>query len=163
MGFTRMRSHRLPFLLLAAMLIAARTHVALAQGPRVPASSIPTSELIQPEEFAKSIQSSAAKPVILQVGSHIMFAEAHIPGAEYAGPAGKEDGLQALKERIAALPKSTPVVLYCGCCPWGRCPNIAPAYNLLHEQGFNNLKVLYIAEDFGSDWVAKGYPVAKGR
>lgn len=158
-----MRSHRLRFLFLAVILIAACTHVALAQGPHVPASSIPMSELIQPEEFAKSIQSSAPKPVILQVGSHIMFAEAHIPGAEYAGPAGKEDGLQALKERIAVLPKSTPVVLYCGCCPWGRCPNIAPAYNLLHEQGFTNLKVLYIAEDFGSDWVAKGYPVTKGR
>ena len=29
--------------------------------------------------------------------------------------------------------------------------------------GFTHLKVLYIADNFGSNWVAKGYPVVKGR
>ena len=29
--------------------------------------------------------------------------------------------------------------------------------------GFTHLKVLYIADNFGANWVAKGYPVAKGR
>jgi hypothetical protein len=28
--------------------------------------------------------------------------------------------------------------------------------------GFTNLKVLYISNNFGADWVEKGYPVAKG-
>jgi hypothetical protein len=28
--------------------------------------------------------------------------------------------------------------------------------------GFTNVKVLYIADNFGADWVNKGYPVAKG-
>jgi hypothetical protein len=28
--------------------------------------------------------------------------------------------------------------------------------------GFTNVKVLYIADNFGKDWVDKGYPVAKG-
>jgi hypothetical protein len=28
--------------------------------------------------------------------------------------------------------------------------------------GFTNIKVLYIANNFGADWVDKGYPVAKG-
>jgi hypothetical protein len=28
--------------------------------------------------------------------------------------------------------------------------------------GFTNVKVLYIANNFGADWVEKGYPVAKG-
>jgi hypothetical protein len=29
--------------------------------------------------------------------------------------------------------------------------------------GFTNVKVLYIANNFGADWVEKGYPVAKGQ
>jgi hypothetical protein len=28
--------------------------------------------------------------------------------------------------------------------------------------GFTNVKVLYIADNFGADWVERGYPVAKG-
>ena len=103
------------------------------------------------------------KTTILQAGSSVMFAQAHITGSEYAGPGGKADGLKILQERVANLPKNVAIVLYCGCCPWVRCPNIAPAYNLLHEQGFANLKVIEIADNFGNDWVAKGYPTEKGR
>jgi len=55
------------------------------------------------------------------------------------------------------------VVLYCGCCPWGKCPNIDPAYKLMKSLGFTRLKVLHIADNFGTDWVDKGYPVAQGR
>jgi hypothetical protein len=29
--------------------------------------------------------------------------------------------------------------------------------------GFTRLKVLHIADNFGADWVDKGYPVAQGR
>jgi len=32
----------------------------------------------------------------------------------------------------------------------------------LHAMGFTHVKVLYIANNFGADWVDKGYPVAKG-
>jgi hypothetical protein len=54
-------------------------------------------------------------------------------------------------------------VLYCGCCPWNRCPNIEPAFSKLKEMGFTDVKVLYLAENFGADWAAKGYSVEKGR
>jgi thiosulfate/3-mercaptopyruvate sulfurtransferase len=37
-----------------------------------------------------------------------------------------------------------------------------PAYALLRELGFTNAKALYIPENLGADWVAKGYPVDKG-
>jgi thiosulfate/3-mercaptopyruvate sulfurtransferase len=147
----------------AALLILLHTHIALAQNAHIPASSIPTADLIQPADFAASLQSASHRPLILQVGSHVLFAEAHIPGAEYAGPTNQEAGLQILKDRVASLSKDTAIVLYCGCCPWDRCPNIAPAYNQLHAMGFTHLKVLYIADNFGSNWVAMGYPVAKGR
>jgi thiosulfate/3-mercaptopyruvate sulfurtransferase len=157
-----LKSHR-HLLTLAAILIALQTQLGLAQSQHVPASSIPTADLIQPADLAATLQSASAKPLILQVGSHVLFAEAHIPGSEYAGPAGQDTGLQILKARVASLRKDTPIVLYCGCCPWDRCPNIAAAYNLLRSEGFTHLKVLYIADNFGANWVDKGYPVAKGR
>ena len=151
------------WLFAAAILFLLHIPIALAQSAHIPASSIPTADLIQPADFAASLQSASPKPLILQVGSHVLFAEAHIPDAEYAGPTNQEAGLQILKDRVATLPKDTAIVLYCGCCPWDRCPNIAAAYNQLHAMGFTQLKVLYIADNFGSNWVAKGYPVVKGR
>ena len=54
------------------------------------------------------------------------------------------------------------IVLYCGCCPWGRCPNVGPAYKLLLDMGFTRVKVLYLADNFGADWVNKGFPVESG-
>ena len=155
--------HRQRRLFAAALLILLHASICLAQNAHIPASSIPTADLIQPADFAATLQSASPKPLILQVGSHVLFAEAHIPGAEYAGPTNQDAGLQILKDRVALLPKDTAIILYCGCCPWDRCPNIAPAYNQLHAMGFTHLKVLYIADNFGANWVAKGYPVAKGR
>jgi thiosulfate/3-mercaptopyruvate sulfurtransferase len=146
-----------------ALLFLLHIPISLAQSVHIPASSIPTADLIQPTDFAASLQSASPKPLILQVGSHVLFAEAHIPGAEYAGPTNQDAGLQILKDRVATLSKDTAIVLYCGCCPWDRCPNIAPAYNQLHAMGFTHLRVLYIADNFGANWVAKGYPIAKGR
>ena len=164
----KFRGLRLPVLQLLsifAIALALRfTPPLLAQTQHVPASSITPSALLQPAQLAASLQSSAAKkPLILQVGSHVLFAEAHIPGSEYAGPGEQDSGLQTLRNRVAKLPKDTAIILYCGCCPWDRCPNIAPAYDQLHVLGFTHLKVLYLADNFGADWVDKGYPTDKGR
>jgi thiosulfate/3-mercaptopyruvate sulfurtransferase len=32
----------------------------------------------------------------------------------------------------------------------------------LQAMGFTNVKILYISNNFGSDWVDKGYPTEKG-
>jgi len=101
-------------------------------------------------------------PLMIQVGSHVLFAQAHIPGSEYIGPASGDGGVQQLQKRVQSLPRTKFIVLYCGCCPWGHCPNVKPADDALHALGFNNVKVLYIADNFGTNWVDKGYPVAKG-
>jgi len=128
------------------------------------ASSIPASQLIQADELSRLLQAHGAdKPLILQVGSRIMFAQAHIPGSEYAGAGSQDAGAQQLRNRAAQLPRKTFIVLYCGCCPWNRCPNVGPAYSLLTGMGFTRVKVLYIADNFGADWVNKGYPVASGQ
>ena len=127
------------------------------------ASSIPSSRLIQPAELAKALQSSGTpKPLMIQVGSHVLYAQAHIPGSEYIGSAAGATGIEQLRKRVASLPKNTYIVLYCGCCPWDHCPNVKPADDTLQKLGFTNVKVLYIANNFGTDWVDKGYPVAKG-
>ncbi len=127
------------------------------------AADLPNAVLIQPDALVKLLQSNAAaKPLILQVGFQKLYQQAHIPGAEYVGAATDAEGIQKLEKRVSALPKRKAIVLYCGCCPWWHCPNVQPAYELLHSMGFTNVKVLYIAQNFGADWVDKGYPVARG-
>ncbi len=134
-----------------------------ASAQDLPASSIPRANLVEPAALATSLKARTNRPLILQVGFRILFLQAHIPGAEYVGPAGQDDGLQALVKRVANVPKSAPIVIYCGCCPWGHCPNIARAFDRLRALGFTNVKALHIADDFGTDWVKKGYPVATNR
>jgi thiosulfate/3-mercaptopyruvate sulfurtransferase len=137
--------------------------VQVSAGTAFQASSIPTPRLINPDELVKILQSSKGeKPLMIQVGSHVLFSQAHIPGSEYIGPATSESGLQQLQRRVQALPRSKPIIIYCGCCPWSHCPNVKPADDALRTLGFTNVKVLYIANNFGADWVDKGYPVAKG-
>jgi hypothetical protein len=127
------------------------------------ATAIPASWQITPEDLVKLLQSSPEpKPLMIQVGSHVLYTQAHIPGSEYIGPASTEAGLQQLRKRVAMLRRTQLIVLYCGCCPWIHCPNVEPADNALHKMGFRNVKILYIAENFGNDWVNKGYPTAKG-
>jgi rhodanese-related sulfurtransferase len=147
--------------LVALLVLIAAWNPVLAD-PK-PASSIPAASLIQPGDLAAALRSaSAPKPLILQVGFRTLYVQAHIPDAEFVGAASDDKGLRGLRERVAALPKDAAIVIYCGCCPWNRCPNVGEAFAALHALGFSQLKVLYIADNFGTDWVDKGYPVAKG-
>jgi thiosulfate/3-mercaptopyruvate sulfurtransferase len=146
-----------PVLILAAIALLS---ISKASGQ---ASAIPTARLIQPEDLVKLIQTSdKEKPLMIQVGSHVLFSQAHIPASEYIGPASSESGVQQLRKRVESLPRTKLIVLYCGCCPWGHCPNVKPADDALHTMGFTNVKVLYISDNFGTNWVDKGYPVTKG-
>jgi rhodanese-related sulfurtransferase len=127
------------------------------------ASAVPAAALLQPEELAKLVTAEKApKPLVIQVGFRVLYVQAHIPGSEYIGPASGDAAVAKLRERVAALPKTQLIVLYCGCCPWIKCPNILPAYRELQGAGFTNVKVLYVEKNFGADWVDHGYPVAKG-
>jgi rhodanese-related sulfurtransferase len=132
---------------------------AFAQSGSAP--TIPEQALIQPVVLA-DILKKGNPPPLLQVGFSVMYSEAHIPGSIYAGPAGTEAGIEKLKAVVRNFDKSKPVVIYCGCCPWVRCPNVAGAYRTLMGLGFTQVQVLYIADNFGADWADKGYPVAHG-
>ena len=126
------------------------------------ASSIPTSRLINPEDLVKVLQKGTEKPLILEVGPHTLFAQAHIVGSEYVGAASTEAGLNRLRKRVESVPRAQFIVVYCGCCPWSHCPNVKPADDALAAMGFTKVKVLYLSDNFGANWVDKGYPTAKG-
>ena len=142
-------------------LTVALGYVASAQTPPTN-DAIPRAQLITPDELNQSLKVAAPKPLILNVGPRSMYSQAHVVGAEYMGAGSSDAGQQKLRDRVKSLPKNTAIVIYCGCCPWGHCPNIHPAFQALHSLGFTNVKAVYIANDFGTDWVQKGYPVAKG-
>jgi 3-mercaptopyruvate sulfurtransferase SseA len=156
----RPRSHRLFLLFLFAALASLPLHAQFAGGGSEPAgaSVIPLDALVQPAQLHRQLEAHAPL-LILQVGSRVLFQEAHIPGAEYAGPGSRQEGLAALRARVQRLPRTRSIVLYCGCCPWDKCPNAGPAWQLLHSMGFTQVRVLYIADNFGAAWVARGYHV----
>jgi thiosulfate/3-mercaptopyruvate sulfurtransferase len=133
-----------------------------ADGP-LAASTVPQAQLMQPAELVKLLKVGGSElPVVFQVGSYVMFQQAHIPNSGFAGPGSQPNGLMLLKKLAAPLNKNQAIVIYCGCCPWGRCPNIGPAFKQLRDLGFTNVKALYLANNFGDDWMAKGYPVERG-
>lgn len=154
MDSIRMRFHSSPQILALSVLLLV---AALAR-----AADSTNMKTLSPEELVHTLAGKGAKPLLLQIGSHMLYVQAHIPGSEYVGAGNTPEGLQHLRQRVNSLPKNTEIVLYCGCCPWSHCPNVNPAYEALQKIGFTNVRVLYIANNFGADWVDKGYPVARG-
>ncbi len=143
------------FLMLAAMCLMAWPSLGRA------ASLAPMRE-IQPAELVKLLAAKGKPPVIFQIGFRVLYVQAHIPGSRYVGPASASGALEQLRHEVQSLPKDTPIILYCGCCPWDRCPNVRPAYEALQTLHFTQVRALFIAKNFGTDWVDHGYPVERG-
>lgn len=101
-------------------------------------------------------------PTIVYVGFRTLFSGGHIPGATFHGTASTEKGFAELRSWLATLPRSTNLVIYCGCCPFDHCPNIRPAFKVAHELSFEHIRVLNLRKSFAADWVEKGYPMEKG-
>jgi len=149
-----------PALVFASFLLS---QMGTATAEPKPATSIPAGDQMQPADLAAILANKIApKPLILQVGFQTLYAQAHIPDSEYVGAASEDAGLKRLHIRVAKLSKDTLIIIYCGCCPWSHCPNIAAAYDALQGLGFSQVKALYIADNFGDDWVHRGFPVTKG-
>lgn len=112
-------------------------------------------QLKDPQALAKTLQDpAAAKPAIFNIGS-----VDDIKGAVHIGPASKKDNLESLKAKLEKLPRDQEVVIYCGCCPFSRCPNVRPAFEMLKELKFKNPKVLNTPVSLDDDWISKGYPM----
>ena len=123
----------------------------------------PSSQTLQPAELAKMLMDrSSSLPTVVFVGFRSLYVGGHVPDASFHGTASTEQGLVELKSWAATLPRSTDLVIYCGCCPFDKCPNIRPAYTALSSMGFKKLRVLVIPKSFAVDWADKGYPMQKG-
>lgn len=121
------------------------------------------SQLVQPAKFAHElVDKSLSVPTVIYVGFRSLYAGGHIPGASYHGTASTEEGLADLKKWADTLPRTTELVIYCGCCPFDKCPNIRPAYSALDKMGFKRMRVIVFPTSFAADWAEKGYPIQKG-
>ncbi|MGC1620963.1 MAG: rhodanese-like domain-containing protein [Candidatus Acidiferrum sp.] len=150
----------------AALPLASVLHPDAAAGAHQekPTDPWPSVQIFHPADVVHELAAGkdGDAPTIIYVGFRTLFEGGHIPGASFHGTASKENGLSDLKKWAASLPRSTNLILYCGCCPFDRCPNIRPAYTALHEMGFTHLRVLVLPTSFAADWVEKGYPIQKG-
>jgi len=108
---------------------------------------------------ARSRAVSGEGPFIIDVGQDVLYRAVHIAGTPYAGPASKPEGIAELKKALAGQPHDRDIVLYCGCCPMDKCPNVRPAFTALHELGFTHVRVLSLPVNLKTDWTDKGYPV----
>ena len=112
--------------------------------------------LIEPTALATIIANPKAnQPKIFNIG-----VVDNIKGAINMGGVSEKENLQKLNNALSKLPKSTFLVVYCGCCPFERCPNIRPAVTLLKNLGFKNGRLLNLPTNLKQNWVDKGYPLA---
>lgn len=113
-------------------------------------------DLIQPAELASILNKPQAKnPLILNIG----IAE-DILTAKNLGAASHTENLERLKASLEAIPTNSFVVIYCGCCPFDKCPNIRPAFNMMKSMGFTRGKLLNVPANLYQNWISQGYPMA---
>lgn len=166
MHVTQAASKRRPRTIAHGSLVALAVIALLAVGASAVAAAgerpIPESSLIRPNELAKLLGGPlAARPVLFHVGFEVLYKGGHIPGSRFIGTASRPEGLLALRDAVRKLPQSKPLVLYCGCCPWGDCPNMKPAYAAVASTG-RKVRILYIAQNLQKDWVDAGLPTTRG-
>ena len=117
-------------------------------------------QLMEPQALVNIMRANNgnALPVILNIGS----VEA-IPGAITTGAVSEPDGFAEFKKQLKGIKKDKLIVIYCGCCPLFKCPNVRPAFKELAAEGFTNIKVLNLKKNLQTDWVDKNYPMQDAR
>lgn len=109
-------------------------------------------QLMQPSELAKNINEKNL--YIFNIGPAGL-----IKNAIEIGEGSDENNVAKLKNEVSKLPKDANIVIYCGCCPFGDCPNIRPTFKLLNDLKFTNHKLLNLPKNLKVDWIDKGYPM----
>ena len=112
-------------------------------------------QLTEPSALAETLKNNKDVPVIFCIGPGAV-----IPNSINIGMVNDENNFQKFKEEITRLPKSTNILIYCGCCPFEHCPNVRPAVALLKSLEFTNYHLLDLPHNLKTDWIAKGYPVS---
>lgn len=139
---------KITFLLLITIFLGGNV---IAQNQTFPWNQ---NQLMAPKDLsAKIIAKQTDDLLIVCIGY-----QATIPGSVDMGPAGEDANLAKLKAYLQKVDRNKEVVLYCGCCPYAKCPNVRPAFDLLKEMGFKNPKLLDLPDNIKTDWLDKGYP-----
>ena len=120
----------------------------------------PVTELMKPEALAKAVQ-SPHPPLVVSVAFPVLYRNRHILHAIDANAGSKPEGIETLHKVLASTSKDADLVIYCGCCPMTKCPNVRPAYKALKEMGFTHVRVLEIPTNMHDDWYSKEYPSEK--
>ena len=111
-------------------------------------------QLVEPADLAASIKDGKDVPMMYSVGPGAV-----IPNSVDIGLVKDEKNLNEFKKQISKLPKSTNILIYCGCCPFEHCPNVRPAIAALQSMHFTNYHLLNLQHNIKTDWISKGYPV----
>jgi len=151
-------SHRYAIRLLALLSLASVSLAAFAQS-----NPWNDAQTVLPAALNAELSNPKTAPTVVFVGFGRLFGAGHIKGAQNHGSGGSPDGLAQIKAWAATLPKTTNLVIYCGCCPMDRCPNVRPVFTALRDMGFTKVRVLILPTDFAKDWAEKGYPYDKGQ
>jgi 3-mercaptopyruvate sulfurtransferase SseA len=144
-------------LLLLSCLFLTSLAVAAGGDPWTPV------QVVQPQQLAERLKPGARteQPLLLHVGFEFLYRNGHIPGSIYAGPANEAAGPQRLRAALEKVPRNREIVIYCGCCPIGKCPNVRPAFKAVQAMGFTNVRVLHLSENLEKNWASEGFPVEK--
>jgi len=110
-------------------------------------------QLTEPAALAATLKENKDVPVMFSVGPGAI-----IPHSVDIGMVKDEKNLAKFREQISKLPKSTNILIYCGCCPFEHCPDVRPAIALLQSMQFTNYHLLNLPHNIKTDWIAKGYP-----
>ena len=141
------------------VLFSFKTHAQVSSRPLTMAEiGYPwkNSELLEPATLADILKSENEKITILNIG----IVE-DLPGAVHIGAVSNQQNMERLQQTLKGLPKDQPLVIYCGCCPFTKCPNIQPAYQELKKEGFTQIKVLDLPVNLKTNWISKDYPLSK--
>jgi len=149
-------------LLIPSLFFSALALIVVAALARADSDPWTKQQTMQPADLAKELENSTSAPTVVFVGFKRLYTAGHIKGAQYHGTAGSEEGLKEFSAWAASLPRTTNLVVYCGCCPMEKCPNIRPAFKTLQSLGFQKIRVLLLPNDFATDWAGKGLPYDKG-
>ncbi len=110
-------------------------------------------QLMEPSELANIITNKTDSVIIISVGPFNT-----IPGAIHTGMGGEKTGLAKFKTQLSTIDKNSKIVIYCGCCPYDKCPNVRPAIDVLKEMNFTNYYLLDLPRNIKINWTDKGYP-----
>ncbi|HEX5026200.1 MAG TPA: rhodanese-like domain-containing protein [Agriterribacter sp.] len=139
-------------LIIFALITLAFSKISLGQNSADPWKP---EQLLSPAVLDSVIKSGAnIEPLIICVGPSAL-----IKGSVDAGPAKEKGNLDKLRQLLSNEKRDREIVIYCGCCPFDRCPNIRPAFQLLHEMKFTHPMLLNLAKNLKTDWIDHGYSI----